>query len=44
MPERLSTEKERSMHKCKITVLKTTFNKELVDQFVEKEPRKTPCP
>jgi uncharacterized repeat protein (TIGR04076 family) len=33
------------MHKCKITVLKTTFNKELVDLYVEKERRKTlgPC-
>ena len=33
------------MVKCKITVLKTTFNKELVDQYVEKERKKTlgPC-
>ncbi|GAP21579.1 TIGR04076 family protein [Leptolinea tardivitalis] len=33
------------MSKCKITVLKTMFNKDLVDEYVEKERRKTlgPC-
>ncbi len=33
------------MIKCKITVLATTFNKEIVDQFVEENRRATlgPC-
>lgn len=33
------------MNRCKITVLKTSFNKEYVDLYVEKERRKTlgPC-
>ncbi len=33
------------MSKCKITILKTMFNKDLVDEYVEKERRKTlgPC-
>jgi uncharacterized repeat protein (TIGR04076 family) len=29
------------MNKCKITVLKTTFNKDLVDLYVENERKKT---
>jgi hypothetical protein len=29
------------MIKCKITVLKTSFNKELVDKYVENERKKT---
>lgn len=28
------------MIKCKITVLKTSFNKELVEKYVEKERKK----
>ncbi len=33
------------MVKCKITVIKTTFNQELVDEYVENERKKTlgPC-
>jgi uncharacterized repeat protein (TIGR04076 family) len=33
------------MNRCKITILKTSFNKEYVDLYVEKERRKTlgPC-
>lgn len=33
------------MGKCKITVIETSFNKKLVDKYVEKERRKTlgPC-
>ena len=33
------------MIKCKITVLRTSFNKEFVDKYVEKERKKTlgPC-
>lgn len=33
------------MPKCRITILKTTFDRELVEQYVEKERRKTlgPC-
>jgi len=29
------------MNKCRITVLKTTFNKDLVDLYVENERKKT---